>query len=162
MCESAGLRTSTNWGDPIHAAFTRWRRFLTIEDKGRWLFGINAIINWLISIRGIVDPAGMASAFGGVAPNYPFMLRLWSGFVFMFGCMFWEVSRQPARKHSLAKYNWVEKTITATAVTVGYFSGQAPLRLLTLIVLTNWLWIPMILAYDIAQSRALRIHALDG
>src|SRR6266478_6000062 len=27
---------------------------MTIEDKGRWLFGVNAIINWVISIRGIV------------------------------------------------------------------------------------------------------------
>jgi hypothetical protein len=62
----------------------------------------------------------------------------------------------------LAKYNWIEKTITATAVTVGYLSGQAPPRLMTLIVLTNWLWIPIILAYDIAQGRALRVHPLDG
>jgi hypothetical protein len=79
---------------------------MTIEDKRRWLFGVNAVINWIVSIRGIVDPVGMAIAFGGAAPNYPFMLRLWSAFVFMFGCMFWEVSRHPVTKHSLAKYNW--------------------------------------------------------
>ncbi|HEX8799886.1 MAG TPA: hypothetical protein VF772_14810, partial [Terriglobales bacterium] len=85
---------------------------MTIEDKGRCLFGVNAVINWVISIRGIVDPVGMAIAFGGAAPNYPFMLRLWSAFVFMFGCMFWEVSRHPVTKHSLAKYNWIEKTVT--------------------------------------------------
>jgi hypothetical protein len=82
------------------------RRYrLTIEEKGRWLFGINAIINWLISVRGIFDPVGLALAFGGGPPNYPFMLRLWMGFVFMFGCMFWEVSRHPVTKRSLAKYN---------------------------------------------------------
>ena len=135
---------------------------MTIEDKGRWLFGANAIINWVISIRGIVDPVGMAAAFGGAAPNYPFMLRLWTGFVFMFGCMFWEVSRRPAAKRSLAKYNWIEKTITASAVTIGYFTGQAPPRLMLLIVLTNWLWIPLILAYDIAQGRALRLRPAEG
>ena len=129
---------------------------MTIEQKGRWLFGINAGINWLISIRGIVDPVGMAASFGGAAPNYPFILRLWMAFVFMFGCMFWEVSRDPRGKHPLAKYNWIEKTLTATAITIGYYSGQAPLRLMALIVLTNWLWIPLILAYDIAQGRALR------
>ena len=129
---------------------------MTIEQKGRWLFRINAGINWLISIRGIVDPAGMAASFGGVAPNYPFILRLWMAFVFMFGCMFWEVSRDPRGKHSLAKYNWIEKTLTATAITIGYYRGQAPPRLMILIVLTNWLWIPLILAYDIAQGRALR------
>lgn len=131
---------------------------MTIEDKGRWLFGVNAIINWVISIRGIVDPVRMAAAFGGAIPNYPFMLRLWTGFVFMFGCMFWEVSRRPAAKHSLAKYNWIEKTITASTVTIGYFTGQAPPRLMILIVLTNWLWIPLILAYDIAQGRALKVR----
>ena len=62
---------------------------MTIEDKGRWLFGANAVINWVVSIRGIVDPVGMAITFGGATPNYPFMLQLWSAFVFMFGCMFW-------------------------------------------------------------------------
>ena len=135
---------------------------MTIEDKGRWLFGVNAVINWVVSIRGIVDPIGMALAFGGAAPNYPFMLRLWSAFVFMFGCMFWEVSRHPVTKHSLAKYNWIEKTITASAVTLGYFAGQAPPRLMILIVLTNWLWIPLILAYDIAQGRALKLRPAEG
>lgn len=135
---------------------------MTIEDKGRWLFGVNAVINWIVSIRGIVDPVGMAIAFGGATPNYPFMLRLWSAFVFMFGCMFWEVSRHPVTKHSLAKYNWIEKTITASAVTLGYFAGQAPPRLMILIVLTNWLWIPLILAYDIVQGRALKMRPAEG
>jgi hypothetical protein len=125
---------------------------LTIEQKGRWLFGINALINWSISIRGIIDPMGLAAVFAGAAPNYPFMLRLWMGFVFMFGCMFWEVSKNAGEKHSLAKYNWIEKTITATAVTIGYRTGQVPQRLMIMIVLTNWLWIPVILAYDIAQG----------
>ena len=135
---------------------------MTIEDKGRWLFGVNAVINWVVSIRGIVDPIGMAITFGGAAPNYPFVLRLWSAFVFMFGCMFWEVSRHPVTKRCLAKYNWIEKTITASAVTIGYFAGQAPPRLMILIVLTNWLWIPMILAYDIVQGRALRLRRAEG
>lgn len=134
---------------------------MTIEDKGRWLFGVNAVINWIVSVRGIVDPVGMAIAFGGATPNYPFMLRLWSAFVFMFGCMFWEVSRHPVTKHSLAKYNWIEKTITASAVTLGYFAGQAPPRLMILIVLTNWLWIPLILAYDIVQGRALEMRLAE-
>ena len=132
---------------------------MTLENKGRWLFGANAVINWVVSVRGIVDPVGMALAFGGPVPNYPFMLRLWSAFIFMFGCMFWEVSRDPAGKHALAKYNWIEKTLTATAITLGYFAGQAPPRLMFLIILTNWLWIPFILAWDIAQGRALRAAA---
>ena len=129
---------------------------MTVEQTGRWLFGVNAVINWVVSPRGILDPVGMAHAFGGPTPHYPFMLRLWSAFIFMFGCLFWEVSRDPAGKHALAKYNWIEKTLTATAVTLGYFAGEAPPRLMLLIILTNWLWIPFILWWDIAQGRALR------
>ncbi|MFQ5652406.1 MAG: pyridoxamine 5'-phosphate oxidase family protein [bacterium] len=35
-------------------------------------------------IRGILAPVGMAAAFG-IFPDHPFVFRLWSGFVFMFG-----------------------------------------------------------------------------
>jgi hypothetical protein len=73
--------------------------------------------------------------------------------------MFWEVSRDPSGKHALAKYNWIEKSLTATAVTIGYFAGQAPLRLMIMIVFTNWLWIPVIVAYDIAQGNRLQERA---
>ena len=123
---------------------------MTLERKITWLFGANAVINWTLSVRGIVDPVGMAAMFGAAPPNYPFVIRLWQGFVFMFGCMFWEVSRDPRRKAALAKYNWIEKTITALAVTAGYVVGEVPTRLMMLIVLTNWAWIPFILYYDIA------------
>jgi hypothetical protein len=127
---------------------------VTLERQARLLFAANAVINWVVSVRGIVDPAGMAALFGGAPPDYPFMLRLWSAFVFMFGCMFWETSRDIARKAALMKYNWIEKSITATAVTLGFLQGEAPLRLMVLIVLTNWLWIPFILYYDVAIRHA--------
>jgi len=130
---------------------------VTLERKITWLFGTNAVINWTLSARGIVDPAGMAAMFGAAPPNYPFVIRLWQGFVFMFGWMFWEVSRDPRRKAALIKYNWIEKTITALTVTAGYVGGEVPMRLMILIVLTNWAWIPFILYYDIAlRSRGAR------
>ena len=132
---------------------------MSIEQKGRWLFGVNAAINWAISVPGILDPTDFALSFGVVAPNYQLILRLWMAFVFMFGCLFWEVSRDPAGKHALAKYNWIEKTLTATAITIGYFAGQAPPRLMIMIMFTNWLWIPLILAYDIAQGNRLQERA---
>src|SRR5712692_8224044 len=106
------------------------------------------MINWVLSIRGILDPLGMAAAFQGPPPNYPFVIRLWSAFVFMFGCMFWETSRDVRGKAALMKYNWIEKTITATVVTIAFARGEAPQRLMILIVLTNWLWIPAIFYYD--------------
>jgi hypothetical protein len=129
---------------------------MAVEKPVAWLFGTNAVINWALSIRGVLDPLGMVAAFGGAPPNYPFVIRLWSAFVFMFGCMFWEVARNPRGKAALLKYNWIEKTLTALAVTVGYGMGEAPPRLMLLIVLTNWVWIPFIVWADLSLRKVIR------
>jgi hypothetical protein len=129
---------------------------MTVERKVALLFAVNAVINWVVSLPGIVDPAAAARAFGGVAPNYPSVVRVWQGLVFMFGCLFWEASRDVRGKVALLKYNWIEKTITATAITAGWFAGDVPDRLMLLIVLTNWLWIPFILWGDLAVRRRER------
>lgn len=94
--------------------------------------------------------------FGGVSPNYPSVLRLWQAFVFMFGWLFWEVSRDVQGKSALMKYNWIEKTITASVITGGYIAGDIPQRLLVLIVFTNWLWIPVLLWAEVAVRRLKR------
>ncbi len=73
----------------------------------------------------------------------------------MFGCMFWETSRDVVRKAALVKYNWIEKRVMATAVTIGYAAGQVSDRLMLLITLTNWAWIPFILYYDLRLRRDL-------
>ncbi len=122
----------------------------------RWLFLANAIINWTVSLPGIINPALAASIFGGGAPNYPSVIRLWQGLVLMFGCMFWEVSRDVEGKVALIKYNWIEKTITAGAITLGFLLGDVPQRLMVLIIFTNWLWIPFILWADLAVRRVAR------
>ena len=129
---------------------------MTTERKVSLLFASNAVINWLVSLPGIIDPARAAAAFGGVAPNYPSLVRLWQGLVFMFGWLFWEASRDVRGKSALLKYNWIEKTITATAITAGYFTGDIPGRLMVLIILTNWIWIPFILWGDLAVRRLMR------
>ena len=127
---------------------------MTLDRIGRWLFGSNAVINWTLSLRGILDPVGYALAFGGEAPNYPFLIRLWAGLVFMFGVMFWETSRDVRAKRALVKYNWIEKTITAGAVTLGYFAGDVPPKLMLLVIVTNWLWIPALFWFDRALARS--------
>jgi hypothetical protein len=53
----------------------------------------------------------------------------------------------------LVKYNWIEKTITAAAVTLGYLAGDVPDKLMVVIVLTNWLWIPVIASLDLRLRR---------
>jgi len=125
----------------------------------KWLFAANALINWAVSIQGMINPYKAAQIFGGIEPNYPTVIRLWQGFIFMFGCMFWEVSRNVVVKASLIKYNWIEKTITATAITFGYIGGDIPLRLMILIIFTNWLWIPFIIWADVAIKR-VRLHSI--
>src|SRR6266576_6382600 len=103
---------------------------MTTERTVSLLFAVNAVINWTVSLPGLVAPAAAAATFGGPAPNYPSIIRLWQGFVFMFGCMFWEASRDVRGKVALLKYNWIEKTITAGAITLGYLGGDIPGRLM--------------------------------
>ena len=129
---------------------------MTLDRQIKWLFAINAFINWSLSIPWILDPERMAEAFGGPPPVYVSVVRLWQGFVFMFGCMFWEVSRDVRGKAALIKYNWIEKTITACALTLGYWAGDVPVRGMILIVCTNWLWIPVIFYYDMRLRGVLK------
>jgi hypothetical protein len=137
-----------------------WRRLRwgTVDQQTAWVFRVNAVTNLVLAARGVFDPNGTAAAFGEPAPNYPFLIRLWSGLVLMFGLMFWETSRDVRGKAALIKYNWIEKTITATAVTLGYTGGDVSARLMLLIVFTNWLWIPIVLSCDLRLRRELRSH----
>ena len=129
---------------------------MSTETQAKWLFRVNAVTNWSLSIGPILAPAAVAVWYGGPVPNYPSIVRLWAGLVFMFGLMFWDTSSDVVGKRHLIRYNWLEKTITATAITVGYVGGDVPARLMTLIVLTNWLWIPAILYYDVMVRRLVR------
>jgi hypothetical protein len=126
---------------------------MSIEKQAAWLFRINALTNWPLSIGAIVAPVAVAVWYGGPAPNYPSIVRLWACLVFMFGCMFYDTSRNVIAKRHLIKYNWIEKTITASVITLGFASGDVPARLMLLIVFTNWLWIPAVLYYDVAVRR---------
>lgn len=128
-----------------------------VLEATRWIFISNAVINWLVSPTGIINPSfSTMQVFGGAEPIYPSIIRLWLGLVFMFGCMFWEVSRDVRGKAALIKYNWIEKTITASAITLGYHLGDIPARLMTLVIFTNWIWIPVILWADLSVQRVLK------
>ena len=55
---------------------------MTTERNVSLLFAINGSSHCPeLSIQ-----TATAAAFGGFAPNYPSVVRLWQGFVFMFGC----------------------------------------------------------------------------
>ena len=120
------------------------------EKYVSWLFNINALINRTLSIRAIVDPVGMTAPFGGVAPNYPFLVRLWAGLVFMFGRMFRETGCNIRGKRALIMYNRIAKSIAAISTTLGYFSGHVTVRRV---------WIPFILYFDLAIRKQAKSHA---
>jgi hypothetical protein len=128
---------------------------MTLEGQAQWLRRVTALVNWTVSLPGIVDPAAVAAAYGSEL-SHPFLVRLINGWVFMFGCMFWETGRDVRGKLALFEYNWIEKSVVATAVTLAFLSGEAPPRLTVSVVLTNWLWIPVILYYDLSVRRLVR------
>jgi hypothetical protein len=127
--------------------------------NGALVFRIGAIVNWLVAIGGFVDPTWIAQTAGIPPANYPFLVRIWTGMVIMFGAMFWEISSDMDRKRHLIKYAWIEKSITSLSVTIGYLSGSAPGEILILIVFTDYVWIPVFLYYDrLVAARARRPH----
>lgn len=108
-----------------------------------WIFRLAAISNWLVAIGGFIDPTLLARNANVVPANYPFLVRIWTGMVIMFGAMFWEISRDIRAKRALIKYAWIEKCVTAFSVTIAYWNGNVPMKILLLIVLTDYLWIPI-------------------
>jgi len=132
---------------------------LNINLNGALVFRIGAIVNWLVAIGGFIDPTWVAHTSGIVPANYPFLVRIWTGMVIMFGAMFWEISSDMDGKRHLIKYAWIEKSITALSVTIGYVSGRAPGKIIILIIFTDYVWIPVFLYYDcLVSARAQRQH----
>lgn len=127
-----------------------------MKEKERIVFQIGAISNWLVAIGGIINPTEVAVLFNIEPANYPFLVRIWTGMVFMFGVMFWEISRSPLKKRHLIKYSWIEKCVTAISVTIGYLSGNVPAVFFILILFKDYLWIPLFLYYDIRIRRLAR------
>lgn len=79
----------------------------------------------------------------------------------MFGCMFWETGCNLRAKRVLIKYNWIAQSIVAISTTLGCFSGDVTVRLMALSRLTNWVWIPSMLYFDLAirtQNPRHEIH----
>jgi len=124
-------------------------------DRGsKLVFRTAAVVNWLVAIGGFLSPDLIAS-FAKITPvNYPFLVRIWTGMVIMFGAMFWEISNDFVKKRSLIKYAWIEKSVTAFSVTLGFATGNVPISLFMLILFTDYLWIPIFIHF---QRKAKRL-----
>jgi hypothetical protein len=113
-------------------------------------FRLGALSNWLVTVGGIIAPVeyGRLTAPMMAPANYPFLLRLWSGMAFMFGCMFWEISNDPIGKRALIKYSWIEKCVTGTSVTIAWVTGNVPLIFFLFVCYTDWFWVPLFAYFD--------------
>ena len=120
---------------------------------GIWVFRLGAISNWLVAIGGFISPTTVADVAQIAPPNYPFLVRIWTGMVIMFGFMFWEISRDIVGKRSLIKYAWIEKCVTSFAVTLGFLTGDVPGIIFVLILFTDYLWIPLFIYFDKKAQR---------
>lgn len=124
-----------------------------MDHRAKTVFRVAAVVNWLVAIGGFVSP-DLVSSLAGVPPsNYPFLVRIWTGMVIMFGAMFWEISNDLIRKRSLIKYAWIEKSVTAFSVTVGFATGNVPLIMFVLILFTDYLWIPIFIYFQRKANR---------
>ncbi len=130
---------------------------MSLESKTAWWLRADAAISWILSLPGLIDPAGVATFFGAEEPTYSFLVRLWSGLLFMFGWASWEASRNVAARATLLKYIWIEKAIVAVTVLIGHLGGEAPPSLMGLIMLTNLPWILPILYFDVTLRKRTRL-----
>ena len=127
---------------------------MSLESKTRWWLKADAVMGWMLALPGLVDPVGVAAFFWAEEPTYSFLVRLWSGLLFLFGWVSWEASRSPPAQRVLLKYVWMEKAVVAATVLNGHLNGEAPPSLMGLIMLTNLPWIPLLLYSDVTLRRA--------
>lgn len=124
-----------------------------MSTRGPLVFKLGAIVNWLVTIGAVVVPHRVAPLIG-LDPlqagdvDYAFLLRIWAGMAFLWGVMFWEISRDLRGRRRMIKYAWIEKCVTAASVTIAYAKGQVGLPCLALIAVTDYLWIPLFFYYD--------------
>jgi hypothetical protein len=128
---------------------------MSLESNAGWWLRTDAAISWVLALPGLVDPVGVATFFGAEEPTYSFLVRLWSGLLFMFGWVSWEASRNVRANATLLKYVWIEKGIVAATVLIGHLGGEAPPSLMGLVMLSNLPWIPPILYFDVALRRRI-------
>lgn len=117
----------------------------TSEAVPAWIprmFRAAGVANWLIAGPSMLAPVRSAELLRAKPPRPPFPVQAWSGMAVMFGFMFWEIAKDPLGKRALIRYGWVEKLVSAVAITIGYRAGDAPRSTLILLTLSDWAMIP--------------------
>lgn len=113
------------------------------------VFKAGAISNWIVTLPAIIDPAGSAELLGLDGMHYLYLMRIWAGMAFLWGVMFWEISRDLDGHKPMIKYAWLEKCVTTISVWLAYASGEVESPLLGWMILyTDVFWIILFFLYD--------------
>jgi len=125
------------------------------------LYRSAAISNFLVTVPAFVAYREYIDSFFSEKPNYPFLVHIWSGMAFLWGVMFWEISKDPLEKQPLVKYSYLEKAVTSASVVAAVALNnkqkctKLPLRVLAGVSLTDIVWIPLFVRAH-GKLRALR------
>jgi hypothetical protein len=124
-----------------------------ILKTGSTIYKVAAISNFLVTIPTFVAYDRAIALFATARPNYPFLVWIWAGMAFLWGAMFWEISRDVVRTSPMIKYSYFEKGVTSTSVLMAYFSGNVPTEFLVGIVFTDMIWIPLFIWVHLTVAR---------
>jgi hypothetical protein len=126
------------------------------------IYKVAAISNFVVTIPAFVAYDRSVAMFAPTPPNYPFLVWIWAGMAFLWGVMFWEISRNLLRSSAMIKYSYLEKSITSTSVLIAYLSRNVPTTFLLGIALTDLIWIPIFIWIHVMVVRASTVAGPDG
>lgn len=121
----------------------------------RW-YRMAALSNVAVTVPAFVAYDRAVALLADEKPNYPFLVRIWAGMAFLWGVMFWEISRHPVDRYPMLKYSWLEKMVTSGAVTLAWRSRAVPDRFMASIVVSDVVWIPLFWVLQLRMRRAMR------
>jgi hypothetical protein len=121
----------------------------TRRSRGPAVFRLGALTNWLVTVPAVAMPELAAEVLRIESLANPWLLRIWAGMAFLWGVMFWEISRDLDGRQAMIKYAWMEKSITAVSVTLFYPPTQGLHPVFLMILVTDYVWIPLFLYYHV-------------
>lgn len=120
------------------------------QSAPRWIsrmFAVNVFMNLAVSLPSMIAPRQIARRFGSPEPEPAFPTQAWAGMAVMFAFMFHAIAKDPVGKRALVRYAWVEKLVSAIAITVGFRRGEAPRSaFLTITAVDTAMVLPFLLA----------------
>lgn len=111
--------------------------------SARRLYRNAAFANALVTLPAFVAYRRYVGSFTREPPNYPFLVKIWSGMALLWGVSFYEISRDPVGRYPLVKYSALEKAVTSACVLSAGARREVPRRLVGMVLLTDVVWIPL-------------------